>query len=415
MTETQGPPNADQQQSNSEPQQPGVDRQHLRHYEDLRRSVTDRKIAGVAGGLGRHLGIDPTVLRVLFVVLCFFGGAGLILYGAAWLLVPEDGHADGNIRVSPSTRNTLLIAAGVVAALVLVGGTLDGVDFPWPLFVLGGGVLLYMMLRDRSSRSGGGVPAPYGPPPAAYGATDAVSYGAPDAPYGAPDAASYEQPPAPPWAAPIPAPYQPPARRRTGPLLFGPTLALVAIALGALGLVEAAGGHVADAAYPALALAVVGVMLLVGSVLGRAGGLILLGLVATVALAVTAVVGSIPEMDHGDARELTATPLTTDSVRSSYYLPTGRILLDLSDVRDARELAGRSIDVGARAGELVVVLPEGVATSVTADVSGPGQIDLPGKSTGGVGNTASQTYGDGTDPLTIRAHLVAGHIDVRTN
>ena len=391
MTETQGPPSADQQ-SNTEPQQPGVDRQHLRHYEDLRRSVTDRKIAGVAGGLGRHLGIDPTVLRVLFVVLCFFGGAGLILYGAAWLLVPEDGQAEGSLRVSPSTRNTLLIATGVVAGLVLVAGTLDGVGFPWPLVVLGGGVLLYMLLRDRPSGSAAGAPAPYG----------------------APDA-SYEQPPAPPWAAPTPAPYQPPARRRNGPLLFGPTLALVAIAMGVLGLVEAAGGHVADAAYPALALAVVGVMLLVGSVLGRAGGLILLGLIATVALAVTAVVGSIPELDHAEAREVTATPLTTDSVRSSYYVPTGRIVLDLSDVRDARQLAGRSIDVGARAGELVVVLPEGVTTSVTADVSGPGQIDLPGKSTGGVGNTASETYGDGTDPLHIRAHLVAGHIDVRTN
>ncbi len=54
-------------------------------------SRSDRKVAGVAGGLARHLDIDPLILRVAFVVLVFFGGAGLILYGAGWLLVPEDG------------------------------------------------------------------------------------------------------------------------------------------------------------------------------------------------------------------------------------------------------------------------------------------------------------------------------------
>ena len=69
----------------------GLDRDALRDFERLRRSTTDRKIAGVAGGLGRHLNIDPTILRVLFVVLVFFGGAGLLLYGAAWLVVPEEG------------------------------------------------------------------------------------------------------------------------------------------------------------------------------------------------------------------------------------------------------------------------------------------------------------------------------------
>ena len=66
----------------------GFDRDGLRDFERFRRSRTDRKIAGVAGGLGRHLNIDPTILRVLFVVLVFFGGAGLLLYGVAWLIVP---------------------------------------------------------------------------------------------------------------------------------------------------------------------------------------------------------------------------------------------------------------------------------------------------------------------------------------
>ena len=62
----------------------------IRDLGRLRRSVDDSKVAGVAGGLARHLDIDPVILRVAFVVLTFFGGAGLIVYGACWLLVPED-------------------------------------------------------------------------------------------------------------------------------------------------------------------------------------------------------------------------------------------------------------------------------------------------------------------------------------
>ena len=49
----------------------------MRDVNRLRRSTTDRYIAGVAGGLGRHFDIDPTVIRVLLAVLTFFGGAGV--------------------------------------------------------------------------------------------------------------------------------------------------------------------------------------------------------------------------------------------------------------------------------------------------------------------------------------------------
>src|SRR6476661_1969121 len=139
MNQTQGPSSTDDQQSTTEQAQPtaapGVDRQHLRSYEQLRRSVTDRKIAGVAGGLGRHLNIDPTILRVLFVVLCFFGGAGFVAYGAAWLLVPEDGQEQGKLSMSPGTRNGLLIGVGVLSALLVLGDSWHGIGFPWPLLI----------------------------------------------------------------------------------------------------------------------------------------------------------------------------------------------------------------------------------------------------------------------------------------
>ncbi|WP_300011927.1 PspC domain-containing protein [Pseudonocardia sp.] len=59
----------------------------------LTRSRSDRMIAGVCGGAGRHLDIDPALLRIALVLLTVFGaGVGAVLYVAAWILVPEDGR-----------------------------------------------------------------------------------------------------------------------------------------------------------------------------------------------------------------------------------------------------------------------------------------------------------------------------------
>ena len=56
----------------------------------LTRSTTDRKIGGVAGGLARHLGVDPVLVRVGFAVSILFSGAGLIAYLVMLALVPSD-------------------------------------------------------------------------------------------------------------------------------------------------------------------------------------------------------------------------------------------------------------------------------------------------------------------------------------
>jgi phage shock protein PspC (stress-responsive transcriptional regulator) len=55
----------------------------------LYRSRTNRKIAGVAGGLAEFFNADPTLIRVLFVVLALFGGSGLLIYIVMWILVPD--------------------------------------------------------------------------------------------------------------------------------------------------------------------------------------------------------------------------------------------------------------------------------------------------------------------------------------
>jgi phage shock protein PspC (stress-responsive transcriptional regulator) len=67
--------------------------------QELRRSTDDRMLAGVAGGLARYLDVDATLVRIAFVVLTVIGGAGVPLYLASWLLIPEDG-ADKSIAAS---------------------------------------------------------------------------------------------------------------------------------------------------------------------------------------------------------------------------------------------------------------------------------------------------------------------------
>jgi phage shock protein PspC (stress-responsive transcriptional regulator) len=57
----------------------------------LRRPFEDRMLAGVASGLARHFGVDVMIVRIAFVVLTVVGGAGIPLYLAGLLLIPEEG------------------------------------------------------------------------------------------------------------------------------------------------------------------------------------------------------------------------------------------------------------------------------------------------------------------------------------
>jgi phage shock protein PspC (stress-responsive transcriptional regulator) len=68
----------------------------------LRRSVDYRKLGGVAAGLATFFALDVAHVRIAFVVLAILGGAGLPLYLASWVLIPEEGSdtaiADGLLR-----------------------------------------------------------------------------------------------------------------------------------------------------------------------------------------------------------------------------------------------------------------------------------------------------------------------------
>ena len=57
----------------------------------LSRPVHDRVLGGVASGVARYLDVDVTIVRIAFAVLAVMGGAGIPLYVAGWLLIPDEG------------------------------------------------------------------------------------------------------------------------------------------------------------------------------------------------------------------------------------------------------------------------------------------------------------------------------------
>ncbi len=56
----------------------------------LYRSTSDRMIAGVCGGLGKYFNVDPTIVRLAFLLLFFLGGGGFVLYLILWIVVPDE-------------------------------------------------------------------------------------------------------------------------------------------------------------------------------------------------------------------------------------------------------------------------------------------------------------------------------------
>ncbi len=67
----------------------------------IRKSNTNRKIAGVCGGIGEYLGIDPTLIRLGFVALSFLAGGGLAVYIIASIIMPEGNTACSNNADNP--------------------------------------------------------------------------------------------------------------------------------------------------------------------------------------------------------------------------------------------------------------------------------------------------------------------------
>ena len=52
-------------------------------------SDTDKKIGGVCGGIGEYFSVDPTLIRLLWVIFALMGGSGILAYIIAWAIIPQ--------------------------------------------------------------------------------------------------------------------------------------------------------------------------------------------------------------------------------------------------------------------------------------------------------------------------------------
>ncbi len=387
-----GPPPADQGEDAPSQSAQGsrATREEIRDLGRIRRTRgADRKVAGVAGGLARHLDIDPIILRVAFVVLVFFGGAGLLVYGACWLLLPEDGSVSAPLSLDDRNRSIALVVIGAIGVLLALGDSVGQFGFPWPLALIALVALLVLVFLDRDRKPvPTAPPVPHAPDPV----TGSFTPAAPGAPVYAPP--TYH-----------PRPRNP---RRRGPILFWFTLALAAVGVGVLGILDLAGAPIADPAYPALVVGTCGVMLLVGAFYGRAGGLIFVGMLAAVGLAGATIAQDV------EGADITRRPLTAADVPSSLDTSAGEIILDLTDVADLAALDGKHVELDADVGRIEVIVPAGLSVRVDANIDGPGHLELFGNERGGIeiDDQVRHDAGPGTPEISIDADISVGEIKI---
>jgi phage shock protein PspC (stress-responsive transcriptional regulator) len=128
----------------------------------LERSRDDRILAGVCGGIARYFGVDATVVRIVAVGLTLLGGAGVLLYIAALLLMPEQGSEGATISLSGEGRTqaataiaVIVVALAAFAALAVVGAVIGWVLFPIAALVVAGLLAWWLASGERPEGSPG--------------------------------------------------------------------------------------------------------------------------------------------------------------------------------------------------------------------------------------------------------------------
>jgi phage shock protein PspC (stress-responsive transcriptional regulator) len=291
----------------------------------LYRSKSDRVIAGVCGGLARYLNIDAVIVRVVAVALVFAGGAGLLLYAAAFLLVPNEGEGG-----EPSgLRRRVYVIAGVVVLVCALGALLPfhwgwGWGDGWNLLPLGflalAGIVVWRFVTGQR---------PYGN-----------------------------------------------ARSVVRAMALGVVLIIVCFVLAVAAAWAAADGG--DTVVAGIVIAA-GLVLIAGAFLeGRTRWLILPAL----AVALPAGVVSAANLDvtggHGDR---TYRPASSDAVRGTYRLGAGKLVVDL---RGAQLTPGdHRVKLSLGVGEAQLLVPRDVCVSSDSHV-GIGGVQVFDRDNGGV-------------------------------
>jgi phage shock protein PspC (stress-responsive transcriptional regulator) len=462
-----------------------------RFFDSVRRTglyrSEDRWVGGVASGVADRLGWDPLLVRGLLFLSVFLSGAGLVLYGIGWALLPE--QRDGRIHLQRALHgdfDVALLGAAVTAVVGFawdggVGGWWDGGGWEWLValvWIAVWGTVIWLVVRYAVQRrderhawaqgwqgptptqgpaappAPGGTPYAPGGPPSAPGGTAAFAVPAPGA---APPAdavrlkaeaqaraaqdrarAAHEKAQARAWAA------QERARARAArPVVRGPggsTVAAVlgvALLAGALLLAQEQGlldvPWTWDAslglAWLGIALAVVGLGIVVSGLRGRSSGV--LGFLAIVGLVVAVPFGSVLADDapwpvaslDGPGRELrgdaVVVPRTADDAEAGYSLRFGDPTIDLTrlDLSNVQPSDPVRVPIDLAAGSARVVVPDGVPVAADVDVvagTARWDVDTAGAEQAGFGSTTFLNDQARTaDPvLVLDVEVAAGEIRI---
>ena len=127
----------------------------------LERSRSDRMLAGVSGGLANYFEIHPAFYRVGFVVLTLLGGAGLLIYLVAAIVMPDEGQEDSIASAALKSRRDRpwpLIGLGLVviaAAVLLSHATLWPQGDAWFVLLVAGLAILWITRHGKQSETTG--------------------------------------------------------------------------------------------------------------------------------------------------------------------------------------------------------------------------------------------------------------------
>lgn len=149
----------------------------------IRRSTSDKKLAGVCSGVARHWHVDPILVRVGWVLLAFSGGVGVVLYLAAWLLVPADGATSsvmdewtkGQTRSWPREAWIAIVAVASLITFAIFSSTTSIGFGPAAVLAL---IWYFGYYKSRAKQS---PPPPYGGPPTGSQPTRPDALGTPPA------------------------------------------------------------------------------------------------------------------------------------------------------------------------------------------------------------------------------------------
>ena len=320
----------------------------------LMRSRENRVLGGVCGGLGNYFNTDPIFFRIGAIALIFLGGAGVLLYLAALLLIPA-GDGQAAVGPAPEGRNRGLVIAGVVVLALVAWPFLLGLGFlaaglVIPLAVLvGAGVLVWWLVSGEGPSGDAGDIARR----AALG---------------------------------------------TGVLIL-------------CGIV-AFGGAFAAAAGPEWLVAGLviagGVAIVAGAFVKPIRWLVLPAV--TLALAAGSVWASGFDLDGG-VGERDYRPASATDLRERYQLGIGELVLDLRETDLPAGDVPIELDLGM--GEARVLVPEDVCVATSAEI-GVGNVHLFGRDNGGIDVDFSEqpdAVGDGTR-IVIDAEIGVGELRV---